>query len=109
MQEKKADDIVIMDLRSIKNAIADFFVICSANSDTQIDAIADSVEHEVLKHDREKPWHREGRTNKEWVLLDYVTVVAHIFLRERRTFYALDTLWGDAKITQVEEASVKTL
>jgi ribosome-associated protein len=105
MQEKKAIDVVIMDLREVKNAITDFFVICSGNSDTQVDAIADSVEEEVWKVINAHPWHREGKQYKEWVLIDYVDVVVHVFKKERRDFYDLEQLWGDAVITQVHEAS----
>lgn len=102
MQEKKAMDVVVMDLRHIKNAITDFFVICSGSSDPQIDAIADSVEEEVWKVTNQNPWQREGKMIKEWVLLDYVDVVVHIFKKERREFYDLEQLWGDAKITPIE-------
>ena len=102
MQEKKAQDIVIMDLRHVKNAITDFFVICSGNSDTQIDAIAGSVEEEILKVSRVFPLNREGKTNREWILLDYVDVVVHIFKKERRTFYDLEQLWGDAEMTWID-------
>lgn len=110
MQEKKAEDITILDLRKVKNAVADFFVICSGNSDTQLDAIADSVEKEVKERFKENPWHREGKENREWILLDYVTVVAHIFKRDRRAFYALEELWGDAVIQTVDtNVSLKTL
>ncbi|MFP4089624.1 MAG: ribosome silencing factor [Cyclobacteriaceae bacterium] len=110
MQEKKAEDIVVMDLRSVKNAIADFFIICSGTSDTHIDAISDSIEKEVHKNTKENPWHREGKENKEWVLLDYVNVVAHIFYGERREFYSLEELWGDAVINSVDsEPLLKTL
>jgi ribosome-associated protein len=105
MQEMKAEDIVLMDLRSIKNAVADFFVICSGNSDTHIDAIAESVDHEVNKTDGQNPWHREGENNKIWVLLDYVDVVVHVFKHEIREFYALESLWGDAKITSYDEVT----
>jgi ribosome-associated protein len=104
MQEKKAVDIVVMDLREIKNAVTDFFVICSGNSDVQIDAIADSVEEEVIKIADTRPWQREGKTHKEWILLDYVDVVAHVFKKDRRAFYDLELLWGDAVITQIEES-----
>src|ERR1043165_7698233 len=96
MQEKKATDIVVMDLRKVKNAVADFFVICSGNSDKQIDAIADSVDEEVYKGLHENPWHVEGKNNKEWMILDYTNVLAHIFRKDRRSFYALEKLWGDA-------------
>lgn len=103
MQEKKANDIVLMDLRKVKNAVADFFVICSGNSDKQLDAIADSIDDEVFKELKENPWHVEGKNNKEWMILDYTNVVAHIFRKDRRSFYALEKLWGDAEITEIEE------
>ncbi|MTI32304.1 ribosome silencing factor [Xanthovirga aplysinae] len=103
MTEKKATDVVILDLRNVKGAVADFFVIGTGNSDTQVDAIADSIDEHVYKNIQEDPWHREGRENKEWVLLDYVNVVAHVFKRETRDFFALEDLWGDAEITYIEE------
>lgn len=106
MQEKKALDIVVMNLKELKNAVADYFIICSASSDTQIDAIARSVEEEVEKLTGQNPWQTEGRMNREWVLLDYVDVVVHVFLRDRRQFYALEELWGDAEIRYIEEETV---
>ncbi len=109
MQEKKASDIVVIDLKSMKNAVSDYFVICSANSDTQLDAIARSVEEEVSKAIQQNPWQSEGRTNKEWILLDYVDVVVHIFLKEKREFYALEELWGDAPIRHVETETAKVV
>jgi ribosome-associated protein len=102
MQDKKASDIVVLNLKELKNAVADYFIICSANSDTQLDAVARSVEEEVEKLTGESPWQTEGRTNREWVLLDYVDVVVHVFLRDRRQFYALEELWGDAEISYIE-------
>jgi ribosome-associated protein len=102
MQDKKASDIVVLNLKELKNAVADYFIICSANSDTQIDAVARSVEEEIEKITGESPWQTEGRTNREWVLLDYVDVVVHVFLRDRRKFYALEELWGDADIRYIE-------
>jgi ribosome-associated protein len=103
MQEKKAIDIVLMDLRKVKNAVADFFVICSGSSDKQLDAIADSIDEQVHKDLKENPWHVEGKNNKEWMILDYTNVVAHIFRKDRRNFYALEKLWGDAEITTIED------
>ena len=105
MLEKKGQDVVVMDLRNVKNAICDYFVLCSGTSDTQIDAISQSVEEEVYKVTRQDPWHREGKTNREWILLDYVDVVAHVFKKERRTFYDLEQLWGDAEIHAIDEAT----
>ena len=101
MQEKKASDIVVMDLRKVKNAVADFFVLCSGNSDKQLDAIADSIDEEVYKTLKENPWYTEGKNNKEWILLDYINVVAHVFRKDRRQYYALEKLWGDAEITEI--------
>jgi ribosome-associated protein len=102
MQEKKAVDIVLIDLREMPNAVADFFVVCSGNSDTQIEAIADSVQEETEIHGEVIPWHKEGRSNREWVLLDYVDVVAHIFSNKSRNFYSIEDLWGDAVVEEVE-------
>lgn len=102
MQEKKASDIVMLDMRKVKNAVADFFVICSGNSDKQIEAIADSIDEEVFKTLQENPWHVEGKNNKEWMLLDYISVVAHVFRKDKREFYALERLWGDAELTEFE-------
>jgi ribosome-associated protein len=103
MQEKKGFDIVVMDLRKVKNAVADFFVICSGNSDKQLDAISDSIDEYVFKKVKENPWHSEGKNNKEWMLLDYINVVAHVFKKEKRNFYALEKLWGDAEIIEIED------
>ena len=103
MQEKKATNIVVMDLRKVKNAVADFFVIGTGNSDKQLDAIADSIGEEVYKGMKETAWHTEGKNNKEWMLLDYSSVVAHIFRKDLRNFYALERLWGDAEITEIED------
>jgi ribosome-associated protein len=103
MQEKKATDIVVLDLRKVKNAVADFFVICSGNSDKQLDAITDSVDQEVYKALKENPWHTEGKNNKEWMLLDYINVVAHVFKKDKREFYSLERLWGDADIIEIAD------
>lgn len=103
MQEKKAQDIVVMDMREIKNAVADFFVLCSGSSDKQLEAIARSIDEEVEKKIKESPWHTEGKNNKEWMILDYISVVAHVFRKDRREFYALEKLWGDAHITEIPD------
>ncbi len=102
MQEKKAQDIVVLDLRRVRNAVADYFVICSGSSDKQLEAISDSIDEEVSRALRENPWHTEGKNNKEWMLLDYINVVAHVFRKDKRQFYALEQLWGDAEITEIK-------
>jgi ribosome-associated protein len=102
MLEKKGVDVIILDLRKVKSAVTDFFVICSGNSDTQVDAITDSVEEEVYKRLGQDPWHKEGKENREWILLDYVDVVVHVFKKDRRQFFALEDLWGDAEVIKVD-------
>jgi ribosome-associated protein len=102
MLEKKAQDIAVLDLREVKNAISDYFIICSGGSDTQVDAIAGSVLEEVEKQSGQEPWHKEGFQNKEWILLDYLDVVCHIFKKEKRAFYDLEGFWGDAKTEYIE-------
>ena len=101
MKEKKAIDITCIDLRNIKNAIADFFVVCHAESRTHIDAIARSIEEMVYSKSGEEPVHSEGFTNSEWILLDYSNVVAHVFIKEKRQFYGIERLWADAHIQRV--------
>lgn len=96
MQEVKAKDIVHLDLRGVPGAVCDHFLICHGESSTQVEAIARSIERFTVQRLREKPWHVEGRENAGWVLLDYVDVVAHVFLRSMREHYALDQLWADA-------------
>lgn len=103
MLEKKATDIILLDLRKLHNTITDFFVICSGNSDNQIDAIATSIDEEVYKVSGVSPWHKEGLQNKEWILLDFVNVVAHVFNNEKRAFFDIESLWGDAEITTIDE------
>jgi ribosome-associated protein len=98
---KKASDVVIMDLRKITD-MTDFFVVCSADSDTQVKAIADAVADGAEKLNS-PPWHQEGLTQRQWVLLDFVDVVVHVFHHEARRFYALEKLWGDAVIEEVAD------
>jgi len=105
MLERKAQNIVVLDLREVKNAVSDYFIICTGTSDTQVDSITDSIEEEVVKQTGQNPRSREGKLNKEWILLDYVDVVAHVFKAERRAFYALEELWGDAKIQTINESA----
>ncbi|OYU94551.1 MAG: ribosome silencing factor [Bacteroidetes bacterium B1(2017)] len=96
MFERKAENIRILDMRKIQNASADYFVLSHASNDKQVEAIGKSAEDEVKKHLNENPLHREGFENLEWILLDYFNVVAHVFQEEKRTFYGIEQLWGDA-------------
>lgn len=101
IQEKKGENIVTLDLRGLDGAVTDYYVVCEATSTTQVGAIADSIENEVRKACGEKPWHVEGTENLEWVLLDYVNVVAHVFQPDKREFFNIEELWADAKIKEI--------
>ncbi|MCH7536138.1 MAG: ribosome silencing factor [Bacteroidetes bacterium] len=103
MQEKKGEKITSLNLLKIHNAVCDYFIICHGNSNTQVDAISGSIEEQVKKEMGEKPWQKEGFDNSEWVLLDYVNVVVHIFQKETRLFYNIEELWADAEIILIEE------
>jgi ribosome-associated protein len=103
MQDNKAKDIVVLDLRNIHSAVTDFFVICSGDSSTQVDGISKTVTRHTRTALQEKPWHIEGKTNSEWVLLDYVSVVAHIFYKDARGFFDIEDLWSDAVRTDIPD------
>lgn len=100
IQDKKGEQIVSLDLRKIPEAVADFFIICSANNQPQIRAIADAVEDSVKKNCAESPYHYEGKQNLQWVLIDYVNVVVHIMMPEQRKFYKLEEMWNDAPLEE---------
>ena len=101
--EKQGLDVLKIDLRKLENRITDYFVICHANSGTQVDSISYSVEDTVRKETGEKPLHREGLENCFWVLIDYGNVVVHVFLEEYRNFYSLESLWADANIVKLDD------
>lgn len=103
IQEKKGKDILSFNLAKIPNAVTNYFVLCDGNTKIQVEAIAESVEEEVRKANKGKPWHKEGFENAEWILLDYVDVVVHIFQEDTRAFYNLEKLWADAVIKQYNE------
>lgn len=103
IQEKKGKQIQLLDLRDINNAVCDFFIICHGNSNRQVDSIADSVLEIVREKKGEKPLNVEGKSQAEWILLDYINVVVHVFQEELREHYALDELWADAKIELINE------
>ncbi len=102
---KKATDLVIMDLRKLTD-MTDFFVICTGDSDTQVKAIADAIMDGTEKMGV-PAWHQEGISNRQWILLDYVDIVVHVFHKEVRKFYGLDKLWGDAKVLKLEDKPKK--
>jgi len=104
MLEKKAHDIVIIDLRDLTVSVTDIMVICHGDSDRQTDAIAQSVVEEVKKHTGENPFSKEGFREAQWILVDYINVVVHVFKKEQREFYALEDLWADGKVTEITTA-----
>jgi ribosome-associated protein len=102
IQDVKGEDIRSFDLRNLSHAVADFFVVCHGNSHTQAQAIARRIEEETEKVLNQSVWHREGVQNAEWILLDYVDIVVHVFYRDARPFYGLEDLWADAKVEAYE-------
>ncbi|GMN11920.1 ribosome silencing factor [Croceitalea sp. MTPC9] len=104
IEEVKGVDINLLDLREIENTVCDYFIICNGTSNTHVNAIVSSVQKTVSKAIKDKPWHVEGSENAEWVLMDYVNVVVHVFQKHIRDFYDIEGLWGDAKVTLVESS-----
>jgi len=103
MDAMKGKEIVTLDLRETGTAVTDYFVICHANSKTLVDAIADKIEDAVFEEEHVKPYHIEGRDNTEWILIDFVDVVVHVFLQSARSYYQLEELWADAERIVMEE------
>lgn len=101
MKKKKTQDITVMDVSDL-TTLTDFFVICSGTSDTQIKAIADSIEEEVLKVAGEKAWKKEGLQARSWIILDFINIVVHVMSKEKREFYSIEQIWNDARISYIE-------
>ncbi|MFD1552267.1 ribosome silencing factor [Putridiphycobacter roseus] len=101
IQDIKGKDIVVLDLREVENSVCDYFIICSGDSTMQVSGISSSVVRHTRKQIQEKPWHNEGAKNAEWLLLDYVSVVVHIFYKSTREYYNIEGLWADAKRTDI--------
>ncbi len=104
IEEVKGLDVNILDLREIDNTVCDYFVLCNGTSNTHVKAIVNSIQKTVSKEIQDKPWHVEGSDNAEWVLMDYVNVVVHVFQKHAREYYDIEGLWGDAKVTLVESS-----
>ncbi|MBD3864450.1 MAG: ribosome-associated protein [Olleya marilimosa] len=102
IEDVKGKEINILDLREIENTVCDYFVICEGTSNTQVNAIVNSIQKKVSKTLKDKPWHIEGEDNAEWILMDYVNVVVHVFQKHIREYYDIESLWGDAKVTVIE-------
>ena len=105
IKQHKGKEVVSLDLREIETAICDFFIICHGTSSTHLSSIVDNVRKDVSKLMKERPWHTEGESNKEWILMDYFDVVVHIFNQEKRDFYKLENLWADAQIKYIEQSA----
>ena len=103
LQEVKGEDIVSFDMRALDNAVCDYFIVCNGSSSTHVNALADSVKDELKKTLNERAWHFEGFGNAEWIILDYVNTVVHIFQKEAREFYNLEGLWADAEIIRIKD------
>ena len=101
IENVKGEKINQLDLRELENTPCDYFIVCSGNSNTQVSAIVNSVLKTVSKALNEKPFHTEGLENAEWVLIDYVNIVVHIFQNQIREYYNIEELWGDAKSTLI--------
>lgn len=101
LQDKKAKDIVVLDLRHLNSSVADMFIVCHGDSSTHVDGLARSVEEIVEKMTGESPTHVEGKQNAQWILLDYINVVVHIFQSEQRAYYGIERLWADANIREI--------
>ena len=102
IEDVKGKEITILDLREIENTVCNYFIICEGTSNTQVNAIVNSVQRKVSKSLKDNPWHIEGNDNAEWVLMDYVNVVVHVFQKHIRDYYDIDGIWGDAVTTTIE-------
>lgn len=101
IRDKKGEDIVVLDLQQVPDTITDYFIICHADNTTQVRAIANNIVESVEERTGEKPFSKEGFTQAEWILIDYLNIVVHVFYKEKRTFYQLEELWSDAQIKQI--------
>ena len=102
IEDVKGKEISILDLRDIENTVCDYFIICEGTSNTQVTAIVNSIQKKVSMELKDNAWHTEGLDNAEWVLIDYVNVVVHVFQKHIREYYDIESLWGDAKTTVIE-------
>ncbi len=102
IEDVKGKEISVLDLRDIENTVCDYFIICEGTSNTQVNAIVNSIQKKVSKELKDHPWHVEGADNAEWVLLDYVNIAVHVFQKHIREYYDIESLWGDAKTTIIE-------
>tara|TARA_Y100000768_G_scaffold87274_1_gene62561 strand:- start:6381 stop:6752 length:372 start_codon:yes stop_codon:yes gene_type:complete len=101
IQEVKGDEVCTIDLRNVENNFCSYFVICNGTSNTHVNSIVGSIQKKISKELKEKPYNTEGEENAEWVLIDYVDIVVHVFQKNVRSYYKLEELWGDALINKI--------
>ncbi|MCH1454511.1 MAG: ribosome silencing factor [Flavobacteriaceae bacterium] len=101
IENVKGLDVRLLDLRDIENTVCNYFVVCSGSSNTHVNAIVSAIQKTVSKELKEKPFHTEGSDNAEWVLIDYINIVVHVFQKHIREYYNIEELWGDAKTTEI--------
>lgn len=102
IDDKKGENIVSIEIGKLDNSISDYFIICNAQSNTQVNAISDGIEKDVRKNLKQRPWHVEGRGNAQWIVMDYSSIIVHVFQTPYRDFYKLEELWADAPIERIE-------
>ena len=102
IEDVKGKDTTILDLRELENTVCDYFIICEGTSNTQVNAIVNAIQKKVSKELKDKPFNIEGEDNAEWVLMDYVNIVVHVFQKHIREYYDIESLWGDAKTTIIK-------
>ena len=102
LSDLKAENATVIDLRDLENAVSSFFIIADAQSNTQVNAMSQAVRKQAREQCAERPWHVEGEDNSEWILLDYVSTVVHLFQTPARAFYDLEGLWGDGKVQVID-------
>ena len=101
IEDKKGENIVTIEIGKIENSICDYFIICNAQSNTQVNAISEGIEKDIRTKLKQRPWHIEGRDNSQWIVMDYSSIIVHIFQTPYRDFYKLEELWADAPIEQI--------
>ena len=100
IDDKKGENITAIEIGKLENSIADYFIICNAQSNTQVNAISEGIEKDIRNNLKQRPWHVEGRDNSQWIVMDYSSIIVHVFQTPYRDFYKLEELWGDAPIEQ---------
>jgi len=105
IDDKKGENIISIEIGKLENSITDYFIICNAQSNTQVNAISAGIEKDIRNKLKQRPWHIEGRDNAQWIVMDYSSIIVHIFQTPYREFYKLEELWADAPIEKVNQES----